>query len=108
MGLFDFMKRGGGDINGIQETLKQQPEARLIDVREPQEYHMGHIPGSINISVNNLAPVSSVVPDKNTPIYVYCQSGARSGRAKIQLESAGYTNVTNLGGIMSYTGDLER
>lgn len=108
MGLFGFMKKGGVNINDITERMKDEPGAFLIDVREPEEYRAGHIPGSINISVSNLSPIRSIVADKSATVYVYCQSGARSGRAKSMLEAAGYTNVTNIGGIISYRGTLER
>ena len=106
--IFGFKKKNELDINEAVGRLANLPEAKLIDVREPDEYRRGHIPGSMNCSVRDLAPVTELIQDKNTPIYVYCQSGARSGRAKKLLEQAGYTNVTNLGGIMSYKGDLDK
>ena len=108
MGLFGFMRKSGADINGITERLKSEPGAILLDVREADEYQTGHIPGSLNYSVRNLAASCSAFPDLNAPVYVYCQSGARSSRAQKILEDAGFTNVTNLGGITSYRGELER
>ena len=46
MGLFGFMKKSGADINGITERLKNEPDAVLLDVRDPEEYQTGHIPGN--------------------------------------------------------------
>ena len=108
MSIFGFIKNGGVDINKIRDRLRDEPDAVLLDVREPEEYRAGHIPGSINYSVRNLETTCSALPDENAPVYVYCQSGRRSGQAKKILESAGFTNVTNLGGIMSYRGELEQ
>lgn len=69
----------------------------LIDVRTPDEHRTGHKPGSINIP---LAAIRSFcVPEKNTPIRVYCKSGGRASQAKEILESMGYTDVTNIGGF---------
>ncbi|MBR4966351.1 MAG: rhodanese-like domain-containing protein, partial [Lachnospiraceae bacterium] len=49
----------------------------------------------------------NVIPDKNTVIYVYCRSGRRSKIAAQALADAGYVNVTEIGGILDYTGELE-
>ena len=57
----------------------------------------------INAGVAGL-PDEQTFPDKHRPIYVYCQSGARSARSAKLLELLGYENVTDLGGISGYTG----
>lgn len=49
-----------------------------------------------------------VVRDKTAPLFVYCHSGARSGQAVRLLQRMGYTNVRNIGGIMAYSGPVER
>ena len=43
--------------------------------------------------------IDTLAPDKNTEIVLYCAAGGRSGVAKMQLESMGYTHVRNAGGI---------
>ena len=70
----------------------------LIDVRTPEEYKRGNRPGSINIPLDIIKDFN--IADKNTLIKVYCKSGARSAQAKSILLSKGYTNVTDLGGII--------
>lgn len=47
-------------------------------------------------------------PKKDTPLFVHCLSGGRSGRAVSFLKHEGYTNVKNIGGINGYTGKVEQ
>ena len=106
MGLFDFLSKP--DINqGVEDFLKASG-AVLLDVRTPEEYKEGHIPGSLNIPLQTIDKVESKVENKDTALYVYCRSGARSSRAVTQLHEMGYTNANNIGGIAAYTGEVER
>ena len=105
MGIFDFFKHP--DINqGVQE-YKNAAGAVLLDVRTPQEYREGHIPGSQNVPLQQLDKVEEVTENKNTVLYVYCRSGARSRQAVSLLQAMGYTNVHNIGGITAYSGKVE-
>ncbi len=104
MGILDLLR--GSDINQGIETWKQTPGAMLLDVRSDEEYRQGHIPGSINMPLIEMRNFSSKVPDTNTPIFAYCLSGARSGRAVRFLKKTGYTNVQNIGAITGYHGRL--
>lgn len=105
MGIFDFFKQP--DINqGVQE-YKNAVGAVLLDVRTPQEYREGHIPGSQNVPLQQLDKVEEVTENKDTVLYVYCRSGARSRQAVSLLKHMGYTNVHNIGGIAAYSGKVE-
>ena len=105
MGIFDFFKQP--DINqGVQE-YKNAAGAVLLDVRSPQEYREGHIPGSQNVPLQQLDNVEEVTENKDTVLYVYCRSGARSRQAVSLLKHMGYTNVHNIGGIAAYSGKVE-
>lgn len=78
--------------------------AVLLDVRSVEEYSGRHLDKSVNIPVDTLNGQMSEIEkltsgDKTKPIVVYCQAGGRAGRAKTMLTSAGYTQVTNMGGI---------
>jgi phage shock protein E len=80
--------------------------AIILDVRSKGEYAQGHIKGSINVAVDQLANNLNKFANKNNPIITCCASGARSGMAKRILESNGYSNVYNGGGWTSLTSKL--
>ncbi|HVK64538.1 MAG TPA: rhodanese-like domain-containing protein [Polyangium sp.] len=76
----------------------------LIDVRTPDEYEGRHLDNATNIPVGEFETRLSEVEkltggDKTKPIVVHCAAGPRAARAKKILLDAGYTQVTNLGGI---------
>lgn len=95
------------EINRGIEEFKKTPNAVLFDVRRPEEYAQGRIAGSKNVPVQMAAKILEQVPDKETPIFLYCLSGARSRRAAAFLQREGYENVTDLGGISGYKDRLE-
>ena len=82
--------------------------AILLDVRSEEEYRGGHIGGSRNIPVEKIDNAVNLLHDKSAPVFVYCQSGARSRKAVSQLKKLGYTEVYNIGGIEQYQGQLQR
>lgn len=86
------------------EQAKATPGAVVLDVREEQEYAKGHVPGSVNLPLGRVAAIS--LPQQ-TPLFVYCLSGARSRQACAELRQLGYQAV-NLGGVMGYKGPLVR
>lgn len=106
MGLFDFLK--APDINAGISEYKTTPDAILLDVRTRDEYKQGRIPESRNLPLQEIADALTLIPDQNTPLFVYCYSGARSRQAVSMLQSMGYTSVKNLGGITAYTGKVDR
>lgn len=78
--------------------------AVLLDVRTVEEYSDRHLDKAVNVPIDKLNAQMSEIEkltsgDKSKPIVVYCQAGGRAGRAKAALTAAGYTQVTNLGGI---------
>ena len=96
------------EIHAGLEEMKSVPNALLVDVRNPSEYDGGHIPGSINFAMSRiLKEAEEAFPDKAQPLFVYCQSGARSARAGKLLDLLGYESVVDLGGIASYNGPRE-
>ena len=106
MGIFDFFR--GPDINQGVKIFHDTKGAVLLDVREIDEYAAGHIPGSKNLPLSQLAQIRKIVPDTSTPLFVYCLSGGRSSQATTALVRMGYTVVNNIGGISGYMGEVER
>lgn len=96
------------NINEEFKKLSDIEGAILLDVRMPNEYAGGHIPGSRNLPLSDIVKAAEYLPDKSAPIFTYCQSGMRSSRAATMLQKLGYTNVTNIGGISNYTGAIEK
>jgi phage shock protein E len=90
------------------EAANGNPDVRLVDVRTPAEYRQGHLPGSLSVPLDQWEQIQEIVPDKGTPLYVYCLSGARSQAASRGFARLGYTEVVNIGGLAGYDGPLER
>ena len=106
MGLFGGSART--DINAGIEEYKNTADAILVDVRERKEFQGGHIPGAINLPLSEIRKAEDVLEDYEAPIFVYCQSGARSSKAAAALKGMDYENVKDIGGIQKYKGSLER
>jgi len=73
--------------------------ARVVDVRTPAEFKDGSYPGAINIPVSLLPVRMNELEPKDKPIVLFCASGARSGQGARLLKQAGFTDVTNAGGL---------
>ena len=95
-------------MSKVISEMQADPTIQLIDVRTKEEFRGGRIPKAVNVPVENLQLISKVVPNKDAKVFVYCLSGGRSTQAAHMLDQMGYTNITNLGGIMSYNGPIER
>ena len=78
-------------IAGLKSQLKN-PQTVLVDVREPSEYQLGHIPNAINIPLRTLAHSLDKVPHNRTVI-LYCSSGYRAAMGVMTLHLLGYENV---------------
>lgn len=75
-------------------------EATWIDVRSAAEHSIDHIEGDVRITDTEIVQkMSQAFPDKDAEIHLYCRSGGRAGNAVSALKAAGYTNVSNAGGI---------
>ena len=96
------------DINAAVEEYRATPGAFLIDVRTGPEYEAGHIEGAINVPLVSIHYIVNHVRNIEAPVYVYCQTGARSGQAASMIREMGYKNVKNVGGVNRYKGELVR
>ena len=92
------------ELISVADVHKLDSNVQLIDVRTPKEYANGFIKNAKNINIfdDNFLDQMSVL-DKSKPVYVYCKSGRRSGKAAIQLKEAGFTKVYDFeGGITEW------
>ena len=117
--LIDYDEFCGGPsahaVNAIQEIqpsqlasrLKNGEQLEIIDVREPYEWEIGHIPGARLVP---LAKIAEEIPrlDKRRETILYCKVGARSMSAAQQLADAGVADVRNLaGGILRWIDEVD-
>ena len=89
-----------------QARLKQNAEAKLIDVREDNEFAAAHAKGSTHLGKGIIErDVEGKYPDLETPLVLYCGGGFRSALAADNLQKMGYTNVISMdGGIRDWRG----
>lgn len=88
----------------FNEAVKNN-EVQLVDVRTPQEFKEGEIEDALNIDFlqNDSFATQFEKLDKDEPVYIYCRSGNRSGKAAKQLKKMGFKEIYDLeGGYMSY------
>jgi len=95
-----FMR--GRELQGADARKLVAAGARLLDVRTPDEYARGHLPGAINIPVQELDRRLAEAGAPDQELIVYCRSGHRSGRAAEILRQHGFTKVHNLGPMTAW------
>jgi molybdopterin/thiamine biosynthesis adenylyltransferase/rhodanese-related sulfurtransferase len=79
--------------------LVEEGEVAVVDVRERDEWEEGHLPRAVHIPRGNLeSRIEGAVPDKSSPVLLYCSGGNRSAFAAKTLEELGYENVLSLAG----------
>ena len=97
--LLDRARQGVREADAESTKQLQGAGATLIDVREQDEVDQGAIPGAIHIPRGYLEMrVENAVPDRDTPIVVYCAGGTRSLFGAETLQQLGYSNVRSLAG----------
>lgn len=95
-----FLTAAGCTNSNETGKIFMEKNALLIDVRTPEEFQQGSLPRALNLPLDTVeTQISSVAPDKKTPLYLYCRSGRRSGIAVEKLAQMGYTTLCNLGGF---------
>ena len=87
--------------------MAQETGYIILDVRRPDEFAEGHIPGAINVANESIGTDEiPELPDKDQLIMVYCRSGRRSKEAAEKLVKLGYTNIVEFGGILDWKGEI--
>jgi adenylyltransferase/sulfurtransferase len=91
----------------VAAWLTRDDRPFLLDVREANEWEIGHIAGAVRISVNELVNRLNEL-DSAVEMVVYCRSGVRSGRAVEMLRQAGFRKVQNMaGGILRWSAEVD-
>jgi sulfur-carrier protein adenylyltransferase/sulfurtransferase len=81
------------------DRLRKEPNAVVLDVREPDEYEQGAIPGAVHIPRGTLeSSIEGRIADKSTPLVVHCAGGTRSAFAAVTLQQLGYSDVVSVAG----------
>lgn len=91
----------------VDETSRKAREmvaqgALLLDVRTPEEFVCGHIPGALNVPVDQVAARISDLGPKDRPVVIYCRSGVRSATAARILREAGFGTLLDLGAMTAW------
>ena len=98
----DLLKEARATIKEVtpaQVGALQPGGAAIVDVREASEWEQGHLPDAIHISKSYVEQqIENAVPDRDTPVILYCAGGVRSLFAAQSLEQLGYTNVASMSG----------
>ena len=82
-----------------QARMKENAAAKLIDVREDNEWDTAHAAGAIHLGKGIIErDIETTVPEKDTELILYCGGGYRSALAADALQKMGYTNVFSMAG----------
>ena len=87
------------NVAETRDRLQENPDAKLIDVREDKEWDAAHAAGSIHLGKGIIErDIEATVSDKSTELILYCGGGYRSALAADVLQNMGYTNVYSMAG----------
>ena len=96
----DLLARTKAEISQLDAREAQELTGAVwVDIRELDEWQEGHIPGAVYVTRGHLeSRIESAVPNRETPVVLYCAAGNRSAFAAKTLEEMGYTSVHSLSG----------
>jgi rhodanese-related sulfurtransferase len=83
----------------LEHQAKHADHLFVLDVRSPEEFREGHVPGAVNVPDDQIAARIAEVP-KDKDVVLYCRSGRRAGIAADVLTANGYTRLSHLEGDM--------
>jgi phage shock protein E len=97
-----------GRVDGATAKAFAAAGAKVVDVRTPQEFASGHVPGAVNIPYDEIARRASEIGPPSTLVVLYCRSGRRSGIAAEALRRAGYEKLYDFQSVSAWPGELAR
>lgn len=109
MSFLSFLSNLFRDPNRLpadEFVTRREAAHPVLDVRTPREFAQGHLKGAINVDIHGPDFAREVerltrtgTLEKDGPVYLYCRSGARSGRAARVLRQQGFEEAWNVGGL---------
>ena len=95
-----------GIVDGATAQLLVNAGAKVVDVRTPQEFAGGHLPGALLLPHDQVEGRAAELGAKDRPILLYCRSGRRTAVARAALLKLGFTAVYDLQGIGNWPGPV--
>ena len=92
------------DLTPSEFLAERTDDAPVLDVRTPGEFAEGHLDGAVNVDVQAddfVERVEAMGLPEDAPVYLYCRSGGRSGKATAILRGLGHRGAQNVGGFQS-------
>ncbi len=102
-----FQDKSAVSVETVKDAIDKREDVLVIDVRTPDEFREGHLPGVLLLPLQDLRyqpeRTEMTLADKEKTMYLYCRSGGRSGQAVKILQNLGYTRVYSMnGGILAW------
>ena len=94
-------------VADLAASLATRPDALVVDVREPQEYASGHVPGAVSMPLSTV-PVRHHELPRDLTVHLICQAGGRSAQAAAWLAKQGYRVANVTGGTGAWIGQGHR
>ena len=85
------------NVPDFQTKLAATSSPQLIDVRTPEEFSQGNIPGAVNINIQSADFIQNISKmDKSKPVFAYCQAGGRSKKCAEKMKDMGFEEIYEL------------
>ena len=94
--------RAHASVDWLFDQVEKGEDLQFVDVRTPQEFKQGHVPGAVNLSLFDFSPEKISEFDRSRPVVVICQSGNRSRVAAARFERNGYAAINIKGGTLAW------
>ena len=111
IGILLFQPSGNSGFRKVDSAgllALQSKGSQVVDVRTAGEFQLAHIPGAVNVPVDQLQATAASW-SRTASYVVYCASGVRSAQASDMMKAMGFTNVADLsGGIATWSGQVEK
>ena len=93
---------------GLGKLQENDPSTTVLDIRDPSDWRAGHVPGAVNIPIDELIQRLDDVPSRDTPVVIACDQGLRANGAARILKDSGWRKLyTLIDGMEAYKGQLE-